>query len=936
MHKEKPHLMTGSKHFFRLLGFLAAVGFSLSAQAENTPVRVLQLNVWQEGTIVPGGADGIAQAIKASGAQIVFLEEIRNYDGRRFIPELAGKLSAIGVDYYYTDGNSDCGILSVWPVSGWEEYQGPGSVHKNVIAAGKKVITVYAAHLDYTHYACYLPRGYDGVTWEKLDNPVTDTETILAQNNASGRLAALNNLIKDARNEIAKGREVIICGDFNEPSDADWTEATAHTAGHNGAVVKWPCSAALTESGFKDAYRTVHPDPLTHPGYTYPSDNKAVPESKLTWAPESDERDRIDFVWYYPYGNLTVNKASVFGPSSSIVKGRRVQENSDDHFITPDCTWPSDHKGVIADFTLVDGNHDGNNAEPAENAGILHISKEDNVFRKDIRLLAVTDSDNGRGKLLLKASLDGGMRWKDINSITIETEGTCGYPSLSLIDAENVGLVYKDNGRNGNSRSVSLKDIVKEVEARPFGLPEIWSDGMVVQRDKPVRIEGMTSAGSRITVQFAGRKRSVKAGPDGKWTVTLPEVKAGAEYSMILKSKAEELTINDIAAGEVWVCSGQSNMEFRLSGCDTFEKDLESSEDAQLRLFNIKSPLVTYGVEWTEEQTDKVNCFDYYAPCSWQKSGRKSAAEFSAVAWHFGKILRDSLKVPVGLICNAVGGTTTESWCPMQAIRDSIPEFADNWENCPKVMEWARGRAIQNMRASRSPVINHPFKPAYLFNAGIMPLAHFPVRGAVWYQGESNAEDIGSHEVLFRTLVTSWRNWWNDSRMPFYFVQLSSIERPTWPEFRDSKRRLACQIPYCGMAVSSDHGDRRDVHPKAKKPVGERLALLALEETYGYQLNGHSPEAVSAEYKNGCVEIDFRYAGGLKTSDGETLRGFFIQHADGSVAVAEAVITGPDTVTVKVSGEKPAQVLYGWEPYTDANLTGPEGLPVSTFRIEIK
>lgn len=923
--------MTGIKHFFRLLGFLTAASFSLSANAGNTPVRVLQLNIWQEGTCVPGGPDGIAEAIKSSGAQIVFLEEIRNYGGRRFIPELAEKLSALGLDYHYTDGESDCGILSVWPVSEKEEYPGHGSVHKNVIAADKRIITVYAVHLDYTHYACYLPRGYDGVTWKKLDSPVTDTETILAQNNASDRLVTLKDIIQDARNEIAKGREVIICGDFNEPSDADWTAATANTAGHNGAVVKWPCSAALSEAGFKDAYRTAHPDPLTHPGYTYPSDNKDVPESKLTWAPESDERDRIDFIWYYPYGNLTVDDAVVFGPSSSIVEGRRVEETSEDIFITPGCIWPTDHKGVIADFTLGDVIA----AKPDENAGILNICREDNVFRKDIRLLVETYSDGGRNQLTIKASLDGGMRWKDTNSITMEVDGEDGYPSLSLIDAETVGIRFGTGRKRSRCLTVSLKDIVNELEAGPFGLPEIWSDGMVVQRDKPVRIEGMTAAGSRIAVQFAGRKRITKAGPDGKWTVTLPPVKAGDGYSMVIKSKTEELSINDIAVGEVWVCSGQSNMEFRLSGCDTFKDDLESSKDADLRLFNIRSPLVTYGVEWTEEQADKVNCFDYYSPSAWQKSGRESAAGFSAVAWHFGKMLRDSLKVPVGLICNAVGGSTTESWCPMQAIRDSIPEFADNWENCPKVMEWARGRAMQNMRASRSPVINHPFKPAYLFNTGIIPLGHFPVRGAIWYQGESNAEDIGSHEILFRTLVTNWRNWWNDSRMPFYFVQLSSINRPTWPEFRDSQRRLAGQIPYCWMAVSSDLGDRNDVHPRAKKPVGERLALLALEETYGFRLNGHSPEVVSAEYRNGVIEVSFRYGNGLKVSDGGKLRGFSVEYADGSVAEAEAAITGQDAVTIKVSGEKPVRVLYGWEPFTDANLAGSTGLPVSTFRIYI-
>ena len=805
-----------------------ACALSVSLSGAPSDIRVLQLNIWQEGTMVPGGEDAIADAIAESGADIVFLEEIRNYGGRRFIPRIAGKTAGKGIRMHWHDSGSDCGILSRYPVAEDSIYSGPGSVHKCKIIMGRDTISAYSVHLDYTHYACYLPRGYDGVSWKKLGAPVTSEEEILRQNNASARIPVLSRVIEDAAKEISRGNDVIICGDFNEPSADDWTIATAGTADHNGVSVRWPCSTLLKEAGFLDTYREIHPDPVTHPGYTYPSDNESVDPGKLTWAPDADERDRIDFIWYYPGGRLTAVNAAILGPESSIARGCRQPETSSDIFIKPGKVWPSDHKGVIADFK------------------------------------------------------------------------------------------YKSGPGPGN-----------------FGLAEIWSDGMVIQRDTRILVEGTGRKGSRIKVKLGGHSRSTKVGSDGKWSVTMPPLPAGTGYEMTLTSGKKSFTIKDIAVGEVWMCSGQSNMEFKLAGCDTASEDLKNADDSGLRLFNMLSPLTTYGVKWTEEQTRDVNAYRYYNPTKWEKSGRNSAARFSAVAWHFGKMLRDSLNVPVGLICNAVGGSTAESWIPMDAIRDSLPILEHGWDTSSLAMEWARDRAAFNMTNSRAAVKRHPFKPAYLFDVGIRPHRHFPVRGAIWYQGESNAENIPAHETMFRTLVKSWRDWWGNPEMPFLAVQLSSIERPTWPEFRDSQRKLADSIEGCSIAVSSDLGHPTDVHPRAKKPVGRRLAAIALRDVYGFDIPGHSPSPLSATMKDGKIIIRFDNAVGLTTPEGESLRGFSVQTDDGEMTDISACITGLSEVTADCPHNNVKAILYGWKPYTDANLYGNGGLPVSTFKLYV-
>jgi sialate O-acetylesterase len=303
-------------------------------------------------------------------------------------------------------------------------------------------------------------------------------------------------------------------------------------------------------------------------------------------------------------------------------------------------------------------------------------------------------------------------------------------------------------------------------------------------------------------------------------------------------------------------------------------------------------------------------------------------------------MLADSLNVPVGLICNAVGGAPAEAFIDRKTL-EFHPVLVDilyNWRNNDMIQDWCRGRAGKNIAKSTNNLQRHPYEPCYLYETGIMPIAHYPIKGAIWYQGESNAHNVELHEVIFPTLIDSWRKTWNDAEMPFYFVQLSSINRPSWPHFRDSQRRMAAEIPNCDFAVSSDKGHPSDVHPKEKAPVGERLARLALNQTYGMShVAQHGPMPVSAKISNGKIVIEFSNATEVSTSDGKALRGLEIGGAVGSLQEIPGENIKFDGNRIIIEGCGNAhRVRYAWKPYTDANLVNEADLPASTFEVKVE
>lgn len=334
---------------------------SLAGQGKSNELRVLQFNIWQEGTVVPDGFQGVVDVIAQTDADFVALSEVRNYHGTRFCDRIVQALAQKGCTYYsfYSD---DTGLLSKYPIEKSEVIfplrNDHGTIHKlTARLPDGRTACVYTAHLDYLNCAYYRIRGYSGSTWKELPGgPDLDLVSILADNITSQRDDAIRAFLADARKEVAQGNLVFIGGDFNEPSHRDWTPATGALADHHGLVVPWTVTTLLEEAGFVDAYRAKYPYPVTHPGYTFPADNPRMPVEKLTWAPKSDERERIDFVFYHPVRGLRLKDAVVVGPRGSIVRSQRVQEQGRDPFFpfpsTESPVWPSDHKGLLVTFQL--------------------------------------------------------------------------------------------------------------------------------------------------------------------------------------------------------------------------------------------------------------------------------------------------------------------------------------------------------------------------------------------------------------------------------------------------------------------------------------------------------------------------------------------------------------------------------------------------------
>ncbi|MBP3519511.1 MAG: endonuclease/exonuclease/phosphatase family protein [Parabacteroides sp.] len=314
-------------------------------------LSVLHLNIWMDGTVVENGFEAVVDEIDRVNPDIVMLSEASNRNEELIVPRLLEALREKGKNYFGESSSLDVVLLSKYPILDQTENipQKDRILRTRLDVEGKQVIA-YTGHLDYTHYACYLPRGYSGVTWKKLDAPVTDVMEIEKANSESLRDESIRLLIEDAKKQ--KADFIVLGGDFNEPSHLDWTEETKGLWDHNGAVVHWDCSTLLYEAGFRDAYRVKYPNPITHPGFTFPSDNPDMPVERLTWAPDADERDRIDFIYYMPSAGWEVQEAIVVGPQSTIVRSERVAEESQDLFSVPTGTWPTDHKGVLIKFSF--------------------------------------------------------------------------------------------------------------------------------------------------------------------------------------------------------------------------------------------------------------------------------------------------------------------------------------------------------------------------------------------------------------------------------------------------------------------------------------------------------------------------------------------------------------------------------------------------------
>ena len=486
----------------------------------------------------------------------------------------------------------------------------------------------------------------------------------------------------------------------------------------------------------------------------------------------------------------------------------------------------------------------------------------------------------------------------------------------------------------------------------PLTLSPMYGNGMVVQRRQPITFHGTASAGTSVRVTFNRLQLTTTAAPNGEWEVRYPEMEAGGPYSLsfetmpakgkgkLLSKPTAVVNIDSVWVGDVWLCSGQSNMEFTLQQTTTAQEDkarfaqqstTQAGAKPYLAYCDMSTRFPTDNVEWSEETLSEVNHLKLLQQPRWQQCTQENVGRFSAIAALFGRMLADSLRIPIGIICNAVGGTTTEAWIDRATLEWEMPNILNDWYHADYGQAWARGRALKNIaKAPNTKLQRHPYEPAYMFEAGIMPLNHYKIKGVVWYQGESNANNIELHERLFTLLEKSWRNFFGNPQLPFYTTQLSGLNRPSWPRFRNSQRLLAEQLPQTWMAVTHDMGDPADVHYPNKRPVAERLARLALAHTYSQQVAADAPEVVSVHYHAGEVRLVYKNATRLVVK-GEQLLGFEVAGADGIYHEAKATVDGNSVTLSSPEVTAPVSFRYAWQPYTKANLYNQAGVPASTY-----
>ena len=346
-----------------LLGFWQCAAPSAAPDpAPNTPsLRILAFNLWQEGTSVEGGFEKIVDVIAASDADVIAMNEVRNYDGVDLHGRLKQALFAKGKPYRGTYVGGDVGVLSRYPIVRAETiFDDPERARGSLVGywldvPGAGEVLVAPVHLDYKNYAIYGPRGYDGNTFKVIDpdgdgvpNPITDLAELHAMDAASGRDEIVQAFLEYAEAHAEPGRSMILAGDFNECSHLDWTAATQDLYSHNGVVIEWKNSLRLHNAGFRDAWRELYPDPVTHPGATWPSE--AYGKASTSWAPLVDERDRIDLVYYR--GGLEPAAAWVVGSPRYFVFNELAEPNTACPFALTDLPWPSDHKAVMVEFDL--------------------------------------------------------------------------------------------------------------------------------------------------------------------------------------------------------------------------------------------------------------------------------------------------------------------------------------------------------------------------------------------------------------------------------------------------------------------------------------------------------------------------------------------------------------------------------------------------------
>lgn len=482
-------------------------------------------------------------------------------------------------------------------------------------------------------------------------------------------------------------------------------------------------------------------------------------------------------------------------------------------------------------------------------------------------------------------------------------------------------------------------------------LPAIFKDHMVLQRDQPIPVWGLAEAGHEINVKFADQTKITKADKNGRWKVVLNPLPASIDPRILRVSGQSTVVVRNVLVGEVWLCSGQSNMAMTVKGVAGAEKEMAAADFPQIRMFFVQSFTATT----PQEQCQGV----------WQACSPRTIANFSAAAYFFGRELHQTLKVPVGLINSSVGGTTIESWTSMEAMQKEpqlqpllkrwqqdvdLFEKPDNrakndaskkqWQDAAKAALAAKKPAPRQPAYVGSDPLN-PNRPGNLFNGKIAPLIPFAMRGVIWYQGESNAGNGPLYAIQLPLMIRDWRTRWG-AEMPFAWVQLPNFQKretdpmapSTWARLREAQAK-AQATPHTGMTINLDIGDAANIHPTNKQQIGHRLALWARAKVYGEKIQWSGPQFESHAIQDGKVVVHFQHADGLKTADGSVaVKGFAIADETKHWQWAEARIEGKQIIVSHAGIQKPVAVRYAWANNPDVNLINGSALPAAPFRTD--
>lgn len=488
-------------------------------------------------------------------------------------------------------------------------------------------------------------------------------------------------------------------------------------------------------------------------------------------------------------------------------------------------------------------------------------------------------------------------------------------------------------------------------------LPKIFSNDMVLQREQNVPVWGWGEVGEKVTVKFAGQSVTTEVDQSGKWRLELTPLKLGEPRTLTVQGN-NIINLTNVLVGEVWLCSGQSNMEFGIGNMKDGAAEIANANHPNIRLIYVPKT-----VSSTPSRELPSNCtWRICTPENITKGSHKGG--FSATAYYYGRELHQKLGVPVGIIQSAWGGTRIEPWTTVagfksvtevndiykhvimsnkkyrNAVKKSL-DYIKSWEvNARKAL--ATNGPIPAIPKWPSSAIRERQHPTALYNAMIHPMVPFAIKGVIWYQGESNRGDAMLYYHKMRALINGWRKLWNNEKLPFYFVQLAPFTYrggdQMLPEIWEAQSEAMNKIPYTGMAIINDIGNLRDIHPKNKQEVGRRLALWALVKDYGKDIKTYcGPMFKSSNIEGSKIRASFNHTGiGLASRDGKPLNYFEIAGADGKFVKAEAVIDGSDVVISSSTIKIPVQARFAWDQLAVPNLMNKEGLPASAFRLVVK